>query len=156
MERTTRLLMNEVEMEDVRSTTPIEGAANAIERLRAKGLKVAVLTRGSRAYTLASLKVSGMTDIFDAIVCRDDFPESEAKPNGKAMRRVAAQMKIEVGECVLLGDHEIDLRCARESGAGFIGVLSGAFDRSDWSGLGCDVIDSVAELDDLIDGRSPR
>ena len=36
MERTTRLLMNEVEMEDVRSTTPIEGAANAIERLRVK------------------------------------------------------------------------------------------------------------------------
>lgn len=147
----TRNIMNDVEMEGVASTTLIDGVVPTLEELKGKGLRLAVLTRGSRSYALSSLQVSGIADRFEAIVCRDDFPESEAKPNGKAMQRVADQLHLAVEDCILLGDHEIDFQCARSSGARFVGVLSGAYSKRDWSRLDCEVIDSVAGIGKYLD-----
>lgn len=143
--------MNRTELENVALTTPVLGARECLDRLRSRGLMIGVLTRGSREYALAALRYAGLDVRFDAMVCRDDFPEEEAKPNGKAMTRIAGMMGLRPEECVLVGDHAMDLHCARSVSAGFVGVLSGSYNGMDWSRNGCEtVIESVCSLPELL------
>lgn len=149
-------VMNRTEMERVSQTVQIKGAGECLERLRGAGLRTGLLTRGSRNYAIAALSHAGLDHEFNAMVCRDDFPEEEAKPNGKAMIRMAGMLSLRPEECVLVGDHAMDLSCARSASSGFIGVLSGAYGRAQWSESGCTVvIDSVTLLPDLLLEHKP-
>jgi phosphoglycolate phosphatase-like HAD superfamily hydrolase len=97
---------------------------------------MAVLTRGSRKYTEAALSAAGLAGYFPKRVCRDDHPDEEAKPNPIAMARAAGMMELAKDRCILVGDHPTDMECARSAGSSFVGVLSGATDRSGWNELG--------------------
>lgn len=144
-------VMNRTELERVEETTPVRGAREVLPLLRERGYRLGLLTRGSRAYASEALRVAGLDIGFDAVVCRDDYPETEAKPNGVAMKRMADMLGVPVEQCLLVGDHLIDLSCARSSSARFVGVLTGAFGKEDWERAECvDVVDSVLSLPDLL------
>jgi phosphoglycolate phosphatase len=144
-------LMSLTEMERVSETRPVEGANACLKALKGQGLKIGLLTRGSRAYALAALSYAKIDAVFDAMVCRDDHPEEEAKPNGKAIERVAALMGTSPERCLMVGDHLMDLTCARSASAMFIGVLSGAFGQQDWASHGSpSIISNVSELPALL------
>lgn len=150
-------MMERTEMERVHLTRPVDGARPAMEELRRRGYRVALLTRGSRRYATAALGYAGLDGgLFEELIFRDDYPEREAKPNGIALRRIAERLGVRPEECLMVGDHLIDLACARSSAAGFAGVLTGSFKEADWQREGCPcVVASVAELLDLL-GPSPR
>lgn len=144
-------LMDRTEMERVDETTPVKGALECIDSLEANGIRVGILTRGSRAYATAALRYAGLDKRIDKMICRDDHPEEEAKPNGVAMRRMAALLKVEVERCLLVGDHYIDLSCARSASSLFVGVLTGSFKNQDWETHGRPVVvESVADLPALL------
>ncbi|MHC1680475.1 MAG: HAD family hydrolase [Methanomassiliicoccales archaeon] len=143
----------EVEMARVNESREIPGTADTLRYLRSKGIRTAVLTRGSRAYTEKALSAAGLEDKFEIVLCRDDHPLTEAKPNPLALRRVYDSLGLKGGECLFIGDHETDLLCAQGAGSPFAAVLTGTFSEEMWEPLGPDVImDSVAELPWLLEG----
>jgi HAD superfamily hydrolase (TIGR01549 family) len=148
MEPAIDSLLIEVELENVERSSQLKGAEEALETIKEDGFLIGLLTRGSRTYTMKALMSSGLDyRHFDVIVCRDDFPASDAKPNSRAMENVANSLGLSPRECLMLGDHPIDMLCARNAGSTFVGVLSGWSDDSTWKEKGCgNVIDSVASL----------
>ena len=144
-------IMNMIEMLRVEQTQPVSGANEAVHCLRDEGYSLAVLTRGSRHYTEAALKATGLGAYFAITVCRDDYPDEEAKPNPISLARAADKLSLTKEECLLVGDHAMDLECARSAGSGFVGVLSGASDLSTWSRFGMvTIIQDVSCLPDLL------
>jgi len=132
-------------------TRPINGARETILELKDMGYEVGLLTRGSRRYATAAMQVAGLDGILEERLFRDDYPEREAKPNGIALRRIAERLDVRPEECLMVGDHLIDLKCARSANASFAGVLTGAFGDDDWRREGCPcVIDSVGEVPSLL------
>lgn len=143
----------ESELESVNGTKLIHGVPETINVLKDKGFRIGVLTRGSRRYLKMACQIAGLQlMLFDGVICRDDFPHEEAKPNGIALRRMAMKLGIHPSQCLLVGDHQIDYLCAIDAGASFVGVLTGAFNIEQWSGVGCmTVINSVVDLPALLD-----
>jgi phosphoglycolate phosphatase len=143
----------EIEMENVELAKPFAGAVEVLERLKVLGYGVGILTRGGRRYAVAALGRAGVLNSFDAVVARDDFPEKDAKPSPKAMMNLADALGVAPAEILYLGDSVIDWITARDSGAGFYGVLTGGFDRNDWKNAGKDipVIDGVRSLLGMLD-----
>ena len=141
-----------VEMETVDQARAFPGAIELLRDLRARGYKTGVLTRGSREYAETALGISKVTDLLDAVVARDDYPESEAKPSPIAMQHMASKLNVTPQEILYLGDHRFDYECARSSGAGFIGLRSGTYSDDDWHTLDSDltVFDTVAGLGDIL------
>ena len=141
-----------IEMEYADISEPFEGAVELVDLLRKKGYKTAILTRGGRAYADYILKRSNVIDKFDAVIARDDFPESEAKPSPKAMMNLADALGVRPEEILFFGDHKFDWLTARDSGAGFYGVLTGGYDEDDWRNAdpNIPVLDSVASLLEMI------
>ena len=123
-----------------------------LKTLRARGYKVGVLTRGCREYAETALRIAGVDGCLDCLVARDDYPEEEAKPSPIAMEHTAGLLGLTPDRVLFLGDHKFDYQCAESSGAGFIGVLSGAYREEDWRELSEDImlLPTVSQLVDLI------
>ena len=139
--------LTEIEMERVDQVREIDGALSLVNSLKEKGFEVGILTRGSRDYALAVLGRTGFDGHVVHLVCRDDFPMEEAKPNPLAMDRIAEKLQCLSKECLFIGDHPMDFECAKASGALFVGVLTGSTNKERWSQVGCKaVIDSIADL----------
>jgi len=150
-------ILTEVEMERIEQVRSIPGSAEAIDAIKSGGLKVAVLTRASRAYTRKVLDMTGLNGRVSVLLCRDDYPLEEAKPNPMAMQRIVYRLQVLAQECILVGDNPMDFECADSSGTKFIGVLTGSTNRAKWGAIGChNVISSVAELPSWLTSCSPK
>ncbi len=153
LERDLNRVSLEVEMARVEESREVPGTSEVLSYLRSKGLRTAVLTRGSRAYTERALRAANLDGGFEVVMCRDDHPLTEAKPNPLALRRVYEALGLRGGECLFVGDHDTDLLCAQGAGSPFAAVLTGTFTAEMWKALNPDVImDSVAELPGLLEG----
>lgn len=152
-QRLDRTLMS-IEMEKVDQAREVEGAISLINSLMDNGLGVGILTRGSRAYATSVLRRVGFDGQIVHLVCRDDYPLEEAKPNPLAMGRIADKLRCRPEDCLFIGDHPMDLECAKASGTTFIGVLTGSTDKERWAKAGCEfVIDSIIDLPWLLNER---
>lgn len=143
----TSALMSAVEMHGVLATRPIDGAATAVAALKRSHLRVGVLTRGSRAYSTQALRSAGLWNLMEWMVCRDDYSEEDAKPSALALHRAAAGLGLKAADCLMVGDHPMDLECARAAGSAFAGVLSGSGDEALWRREGVELI--VADVSEL-------
>lgn len=130
----------DIEMERVDEARPFPGVPEMLSSLRGAGYRIGVLTRGCREYAEAALRISGVMEYVDALVARDDHPESEAKPSPVAMRHMSEAIGVPCGRITYVGDHKMDWMCARDSSAKFVAVTSGTFTYEDW----------VAQSDELV------
>jgi len=137
----------DIEMENADEARPYPGAEELLVILKDGGYRTGVVTRGCREYCLYILGKCGMLPNIDAVVARDDYPEEQGKPSPMALKNLASKLGVSADEILFLGDHKFDYFTARDSGAGFIGVLSGTFGTEDWRALGVDdLIGTVSEL----------
>jgi len=145
----------EIEMARVRESRAIDGAMDCLDDIRGRGMRTAILTRGSRRYTELALTASGLREGFDIIICRDDYPLTEAKPNPLALRRVFDGLRVDGSSSLFVGDHETDLLCAKGACTPFAAVLTGNQGLDVWRRLSPDVIlDSMAEIPMLLEERT--
>ena len=144
-------LLLDIELSHLPNVKPILGCLHMISELKDLGLRIGVLTRSSRIYAVQALRRACLEQLQRNLVCRDDFPLDEAKPHPKAMERMAASLGLDAGECVLVGDHLLDLQCARGAGAAFVGVLTGTTDEGSWGRAECRfVLQDVSQLMSLL------
>jgi HAD superfamily hydrolase (TIGR01549 family) len=143
-------IMNEVEMESVADVTEIEGAREALKKLKEQGYKTAILTRGHHDYSVEALKNTGLLEYFDLILGREETPKP--KPYPEAMEYTAKLLKLSTSELILVGDHLIDLECAKNAKVRFIGVLTGSAKPETWREAGCsEVLAGVGELPEYLE-----
>lgn len=107
----------------------VPGAAAAMARLRAAGMKLALNTGFDRALTDHLLGVLGWTGLADAVVCGDEVAAGRPAPDliRLAMMRAGTRDTAAVAN---VGDTTLDLGAGANAGVGWnIGVWSGAHDR---------------------------
>jgi len=151
IERRIASRAREIELENSDLARPFPGALRLLTELKKKGFRTGVLTRGCREYATKILTQNNVIDLLDGLVCRDDFPEVDAKPSPVAMRNLAKAVGCAVDELIYIGDHGMDYKCARSAGAGFIGVLSGAYAREDWKKAGeAEIVNTIADLFEML------
>jgi len=142
-----------IEMENADKAKVFPGAVEVIDTLRTKGYKVGILTRGGRGYVMKILGDAGITGLFDTIICRDDYPQKEAKPAPESIGHLAEKLDVAPSEILYVGDGGVDYKTAASSGSQFIGVDSGELSHQEWIDMfGPSVfsVPSIADLKDII------
>ncbi|MGJ6965655.1 phosphonatase-like hydrolase [Streptosporangium sp. G11] len=133
--------------------TAIPGAAEAIGRLRAAGVKVVLQTGYSRDIAESILDALGWTvgETVDGLVANDDVPLSRPAPY-LVFRAMELARVTDVGRVLVAGDTPNDLAAGRNAGAGFVvGVLTGAATAADLGGhRHTHLLPSVADLPSLL------
>jgi phosphoglycolate phosphatase len=116
-------IMDDVEMEHVDESATIHGAPELLRYLRAKGVRIGVLTRGCQLYATTALRKTGLLELVDAIECRNS--ETKPKPDPEAYVRLVKALRVRKDQTLFVGDHPIDAQCARNAGVPFLAVLTG-------------------------------
>jgi phosphonatase-like hydrolase len=111
-------------------TLSIPGVSEAMARLRAAAIRVAIATGFDGELARTVLAAVDWTDALDAIVGSDDVAEGRPAPYliFRAMERCGVR---DVRRVAAVGDTRLDLEAAWNAGVGWrIGVLGGAHDRA--------------------------
>lgn len=112
---------------------PFPGVPEALETLRATGVRVALTTGFSADVAAPLLEALGWSvpGTVDALVCTDDVPAGRPAPYMvfRAMERTTA---CDVRRVAVVGDTPRDLEAGTNAGAGFVvGVATGAIDLAE-------------------------
>ena len=139
---------SDVEMEAVDTAKCFPGVPELLEELRSKGYRIGLLTRGQRLYAETAMGRCGILDMMDSIEAFDDHPTGEQKPNPVAMEHLANALGVRTSEILYIGDSVWDYHCARDSGAGFIGIAHGENGHRKWERVKDDIelIENISEL----------
>ena len=130
---------------------PIPGAAEAVARLRDRGVRIALNTGFDRSITALLLSSLGWDrGLADVVVCGDDVSRGRPAPDLilAAMRAAGVEDSTRVASA---GDTTLDLRAGEAARVGWnVGVLSGAHDRTALvAAPHTHILASVAELPEL-------
>ncbi|MFD5418739.1 phosphonatase-like hydrolase [Streptomyces sp. NPDC127069] len=145
------------ELVDGGLVTPVPGARETIEALRADGHTVVLTTGFARVTQDAILDALGWRDLADLTLCPADAG-GRGRPYPDLV--LAAFLRTgavdDVRETAVAGDTAYDMLSGRRAGAGIVaGVLTGAHDRTALTAHGAThVLDSVAGLPALL--AAPR
>ncbi len=107
-------------------TAPLAPAvplAPLLARLRAAGLRLAVMTNDSEASALAHLEAVGVRGLFDAVAGFDSG--HGAKPDPDPLLALAGIMEVPPARTFMVGDSTHDLIAGRAAGMGTVAVLTG-------------------------------
>lgn len=107
----------------------IDGVGEALARLRANGMRVAITTGFDRQLVQTILAAVAWAPLVDAVVTSEDVPAGRPAPY--MIFRAMEQCGIhDVRQVAVVGDTRLDLEAAWNAGATWrLGVLTGAHDR---------------------------
>jgi len=123
-------------------TLPYPGALEAMETLRARGMRLAICTNKFERFTFPMIEQLGIGDLFETIICGDTV--GKAKPKPEPLHAMVERSG--GGNCVFLGDTSNDIDGARNAGIASIAVSFGFVDAS--AELGADAI--LDHFDNLV------
>lgn len=86
----------------------------ALEALRAEGVKLAVVTNKESHYTMPILDAHALTHLFDRVVCGDTFPIRKPDPAG--VNACMTEFGTDVSTTLFVGDSSVDVATARNAG----------------------------------------
>lgn len=124
---------------------PFPEAGPVLAALSARGARHYLYTHSRRRMSVKFLEDFGLSGYFADFMTPDD-PGFTSKPDPGALRRLLARNRIPAGDAAMVGDREIDMRCAR--GAGIDGIL---VDADRLVGETC-ASGRCERLSDLLDG----
>ena len=113
---------------DSLETLPIyPGLADFIGRIRAAGLKMAVVSGAMRSDIELVLNLAGLAENFELIVTGDDTTVSKPAPDGyllavELMNRQYPGWNLEPGECLAVEDSFAGIEAAKQAGIQVLGV----------------------------------
>lgn len=130
------------------NTAPYEGVRDVMRELKARGHKVAIVSN-KLDFAVQALKDEFFSGLTDAAVGDSDATRTKPAPDMvyKAMEIMGAELK----DCVYIGDTDVDLATAENSGMPCISVSWGFRSREELEGYNAPtIVDNAAEILDLV------
>ncbi len=138
-------LLDRFEAVSAFTTAPIPGAREALERLKSRGVRIAVLTNAGRSAASVSLRRAGLADIFEFVLTRDETIVMKPDPGGVAM--AATRLGPTAESVYYVGDSPYDIAAARGAGVKMVAVATGNHSAERLKSEGADfVVASIADV----------
>lgn len=125
------------------------GVMEGLERLRAAGLPMAVVTNKAGRFTLQLLDIMGMSHFFGVVVSGDTL--AVQKPAPEPLWHACAQLQVPAEASLFIGDSKHDVAAGRAAGCAVWCVPYGYNEGEPATALACDrMVASIAEAAALI------
>lgn len=108
---------------------PFPGIADLVRDIRARGYSLGIVTSKNREGTLRGLRLAGIAEHFDVLVCADDV--QNPKPHPEPVELAVRSLRASPEATLFVGDSIHDLHSGREASVRTGAVLWGPFRRGD-------------------------
>lgn len=119
----------------------IEGAREALLRVREAGLVAGIVTSGDRVRVGRELAGFGMAALFQVIVCAEDTVKR--KPHPEALLLALSKLGLGPGEAAYIGDSPEDVQMAQAAGVLAVGIPGGFPNRESLAAARPDVLEAT-------------
>ncbi len=126
-------------------TRPYPGAVAALDALRARGVKVAIVTNKLERLAIAIVAALGLADRFTTVTGGDTLGPGKAKPSPALLEEMVRRCG--GGRAAFVGDSAFDVQAAQAAGMPVVAVDWG-FSNEPVAGLGADAV--IARFDALV------
>lgn len=116
----------------------LPGVRATLDALGARGLRLGIVTSGSRERVGRELEVLGVHSRFDAVVCREDT--DRRKPHPEPLLLALEALGVGTGEAAYVGDSPEDVAMARSAGVLSVGIPGGFPNREALHAAGPDLV----------------
>lgn len=123
-------------------TRPYDGILGLLTTLKSHGYKLAIVSN-KIDFAVKDLKHEFFDDVIDVAV--GDSPDTQNKPAPDMVLKAVKELGSDISECVYVGDTDVDLETAHNSGMGCISVSWGYRSRAELEGYGAEVIADKAD-----------
>jgi phosphoglycolate phosphatase len=129
-----------------RDLKPVVGMRETLERLKDRGLLLALATCDLRTQTEEILKILGIAHLFDVILSAEEV--SHPKPHPQMVMTICERLNTSPSETILVGDTEADMTMGKKAGIALtVGVLEGGITpRAEMEKVADVVIGSLSEI----------
>lgn len=110
-------------MQGFEGTKLFEGAKTTLENLKKKGIKIALVTSGTRSLVKSCLEPLHVDPLFDLVVTSEDV--KKAKPNPDLYQLTLDKLGLKAEEVVAIEDSDAGKQAAREAGLSVIMITHG-------------------------------
>ncbi|MCC7327921.1 MAG: phosphoglycolate phosphatase [Burkholderiales bacterium] len=132
-----------------RETVLYPGVREGLDRMRAAGLKLAVVTNKATRFVRPHLDRAEITGYFDAIVGGDDTVRK--KPDAAPLHLVAQLLGVAPSRLLMVGDSGNDVDAARAAGCAVLVLSYGYSEGVPVQNLGSDgIVDSLTAVADRV------
>ncbi len=116
-----REFLKKEEIRGARKSKPLPGSIKLLQELQKMGIRIGIITRNCRETVEI---VTNKFDIpYDILLTRDDI--EKVKPDKAHIETAVRLLGIKKNEVMMVGDHPMDIKCARSCGVRSCGILSG-------------------------------
>lgn len=102
------------------------GVYEMLDKFKMAGYKLAVATGKKNAGLLEAMTATEVTDLFDTTRSAD---QTASKPDPRMIDEIVAELRVDKGRVLMVGDSVHDLQMARNAGVTAVAVACGAHDR---------------------------
>lgn len=136
------------EIHSADNTSPYPGILELVEKLKKSGIKTAVSTNKADV-PAQELGREYFNGIFDLIVGQQDG--LKVKPAPDSVNKILSILDIQKKDAIYIGDSDVDIQTAKNSGLDFIGVSWGFRGREFLEKNGAkNIVDNANEILDLV------
>jgi pyrophosphatase PpaX len=130
----------------------IEGAREALLRVRDAGLRGGLVTSGDRVRVRRELADLGVAELFEVLVCAEDT--AKRKPHPEPLLLALEKLRLGADEVVYVGDSPEDIQMAQAAGVRTAGIPGGFPNREALAAARPDVLEPTlaAALDRVLPG----
>lgn len=119
-------------------TRPYDGIVAMLAELKARGVKLGVISNKAQRFTVPMTEHFFGTGVFDHIL--GQRAEVPRKPDAAAAHEMAALLGLNTGEMAYVGDSGIDMQFAKNSGMRAVGVRWGFRSEAELVESGADLL----------------
>lgn len=142
-------ILDRFEVESSETTAPFPGARQALDDLRNRGVRLAVLSNSGRKAADAALRRAGLIDCFEFVLTRDDTEIMKPRPEGLEM--AVSRFGLPKESVYYVGDSAFDIHAAKAAGIRVISVATGNYTVERLRAEGADyTISGLSELGSLL------
>jgi HAD superfamily hydrolase (TIGR01509 family) len=132
-----------------RELKPVDGAAEAVQRVKTAGMKVCVASQGQMAKTRLTLGLTGLRDLFPPGALFSAYDVPRPKPDPALFRHAAATMGVQPSACTVIEDTPSGVTAAVAAGMRAIGYAADS-DEHALRDAGAEIIRSLDSLPELL------
>ena len=133
-------------------TRLLPGVSETLAELHRRGLRLAVCSNKTVAFTRTLTEALGIARYFDAVLGPEDA--GKPKPDPAILRTALARLDVPASEAVYVGDMTVDIATARAAGVPVWVIPNGSDDAATLRAAGPDrLLDSISELPKMLAGQ---
>lgn len=141
-------ILDGFELESVTSALVFPGTRESLDFLKAKGVRLAVLTNSGRKAAIEALRRASLLDCFEFVLTRDETEAMKPRPEG--LKQATSMLGLPADSVYYVGDSPYDISAAKKAGIKVVSVATGNYTVERLREEGADhVISSISELHNI-------